>query len=204
MKPLIPVLTLSSLTNIEELANLLSSHGLSCIEITLRTPEALSAIKQLSQHPDLEVWAGSVRTPEQAQQALESGASRLVSPGYTPGLLAEVIALNACWLPGVQTISEVMQLAEHGFVQQKFFPAQAAGGLPWLKAIQGPIPEVSFCPSGGIDMLDVGHFLHQSNVFALALSKLVPSDCLSEDKLAALDKKLGMRLHHLREIEHEL
>lgn len=204
MKPLVPVLTLTSLKLLPELAELLLAHRLNIVEVTLRTDLGLQAIQEFCRHPGLEVWAGSVRTPAQAQQALDAGATRLVSPGYTPALLQEVLTLGASWLPGVQTVSEAMQLQDNGFVEQKFFPAQAAGGLPWLKAVAAPLPELRFCPSGGIDMLDVRHFLHQENVFALALSKLVPSDILSAIDLQTLDQKLCMRLMHIRELEHEV
>lgn len=203
MKPLIPVLTLECLERLDDLAELLLKHRLLCVEVTLRNRQGLTAIREFTQHPGLEVWAGSVCTPEQAEQALKAGAVKLVSPGSPLYLQQEITRLQADWLPGVQTASEVMALLERGYVQQKFFPAMAAGDLSWLQAMSGPLAEVSFCPTGGIDMLEVGHFLAQKNVFALGLSRLVPSEPLSHTDIHTLDAKLALRLGHLRELEHE-
>ena len=136
--PVIPVLTIDRIEDAVPLAQALVKGGLPVLEVTLRTPSALEAIKAIAQSvPDALIGAGTIRTPEHARQACDHGARFLVSPGTTPALISCFAHLDCPVLPGCSTISEAMELAEAGFQCLKFFPAEAAGGIPYLKSLSG-------------------------------------------------------------------
>jgi 2-dehydro-3-deoxyphosphogluconate aldolase / (4S)-4-hydroxy-2-oxoglutarate aldolase len=149
--PVMPVVTILDLRKAVPLARALVEGGVRAIEVTLRTPDALEAIRLIATEvPDAVVGAGTIIEPRQIEQALEAGASFLVSPGVTEALVGEAVLSNAPLLPGAATASEVMYLLEAGFAFQKFFPAAAAGGVPALASFAAPLPQVRFCPTGGI------------------------------------------------------
>lgn len=147
--PVIPVVVLDHAANAVPLATALLAGGVDTMEITLRTPGALEAITAVAGNvPDMAVGAGTIIRPEQARKAVDAGAAFLVSPGCGPRLLAAMLEQEIPILPGAVTASEALTLLEHGVTEMKFFPAAAAGGVPALRALAGPLPDITFCPTG--------------------------------------------------------
>lgn len=178
--PVMPVVTILDPLNAVPLARALVAGGVRAIEVTLRTPAALEAIRlMVAEVPDAVVGAGTIVEPRQINEALEAGASFLVSPGVTEALVAEAVLSNAPLLPGAATASEVMYLLEAGFAFQKFFPAVAAGGVAALAALAGPLPQVQFCPTGGISAKDAPDYLRLKNVLCVGGSWLAPVDAVA-------------------------
>ncbi|TAJ35857.1 MAG: bifunctional 4-hydroxy-2-oxoglutarate aldolase/2-dehydro-3-deoxy-phosphogluconate aldolase, partial [Reyranella sp.] len=151
LAPVIPVLTIESRESAVPLARALLKGGLPVLEITLRTGVALEALRAIvAEVPDAVVGAGTVLNPAQLAEVQRAGARFVVSPGCTSTLAAEARRTGMPFLPGVQTVSEAMALAEQGFQLLKFFPADIAGGVGWLKAVSAPLAGLRFCPTGGI------------------------------------------------------
>ena len=174
-----PVMVIQNLDDAVPLAKALVAGGIRVLEITLRTAVAMEAIKLISQEvPDAIVGAGTILTPEQLQAAEDAGAVFAISPGLTPTLLAAAVKGNIALIPGIATLSELMQGMEYGLDHFKFFPAEAAGGIPMLKAIAGPIPQVTFCPTGGISPDNYQAYLQLSNVACVGGSWLAPLDAV--------------------------
>jgi 2-dehydro-3-deoxyphosphogluconate aldolase/(4S)-4-hydroxy-2-oxoglutarate aldolase len=177
--PVMPVMVIQNLDDAVPLAKALVAGGIRVLEITLRTAVALEAIKLIRQEvPDAIVGAGTIINPEQLQAAEEAGAMFAISPGLTPALLAAAKKGNIALIPGIATLSELMQGIEYGLDHFKFFPAEAAGGIPMLKAIAGPIPQVTFCPTGGISPDNYQAYLQLSNVACVGGSWLAPADAV--------------------------
>lgn len=164
LAPVIPVLVVRDADHAKPLAEALVAGGLPALEVTLRTPSALEVIRRMSEVEGAVVGAGTVLTPNDAQMAHDAGATFAVAPGATPTLIQACEAEGLPLLPGAATPSEVMALLERGYEMQKFFPAQAAGGVPMLKSIGGPLPSVSFCPTGGVTPENLPSFLALPNV----------------------------------------
>jgi 2-dehydro-3-deoxyphosphogluconate aldolase/(4S)-4-hydroxy-2-oxoglutarate aldolase len=149
------------------------------LEITLRTPASLQALKAIAGEVEhAVVGAGTVLTPAQYEAAARAGARFVVSPGATPALLEAAAASSVPFLPAAATASEVMRLLEHGHQCQKFFPAEPAGGIPCLRALAAPLPEAGFCPTGGIDLARAPGYLALSNVLCVGGSWLAPRDAV--------------------------
>ena len=177
--PVMPVMVIQNLEYAVPLAKALVAGGIRVLEITLRTPIALEAIKLISQEVEgAIVGAGTILTPEQLQAAEDAGAVFAISPGLTSTLLAAAKQGNIALIPGIATLSELMQGMEYGLDCFKFFPAEAAGGVPMLKAIAGPIPQVTFCPTGGISPDNYQSYLQLSNVACVGGSWLAPADAV--------------------------
>jgi 2-dehydro-3-deoxyphosphogluconate aldolase/(4S)-4-hydroxy-2-oxoglutarate aldolase len=175
LAPVIPVLTIDRLADAVPLARALVKGGLPVLEITLRTPVAIEALKEIvAALPEAVVVAGTVLEETQLEQARAAGARFGVSPGCTPGLAAAVKKEGMPFLPGVQTVSEAMALAEQGFRFLKFFPADAAGGVTWLKAVGAPLAGVQFCPTGGINPENASAYLALPNVICVGGSWVAP------------------------------
>lgn len=172
---ILPIVTVDSVEEALAVARALLDGGLPAIELTLRTPAALPALAALKRElPGVSVGAGTVLDARQLAQAQAAGADFIVTPGTTPALRD---ALAACSLPvvaGVATPSEALVLREHGFRVAKLFPAAAVGGLAMLKALQGPLPDMLFCPTGGIGEQDAADYLAQPNVACIGGSWMVP------------------------------
>ena len=153
LAPVIPVLTVASVEDGLAQAKALIAGGLYAIEVTLRTPSALEAIKAIAKNvPKAVVGAGTIVSPDQISQAVAAGAKFLVSPG-APAALAKAAAQSPVpFLPGCATASEAMALRELGFRALKLFPAEAAGGTKLLASLAAPLPDLRFCPTGGIDL----------------------------------------------------
>jgi len=189
LAPVIPVVVLDDAERAVPLARALLAGGLPAIEITLRTPCALDAIGRIAAEvPDAVVGAGTVRTPADVTAAVRAGARFLVSPGVTPALLDAMLDSGLPFLPGAGTVSEVMALAERGLREQKFFPAEAAGGVPYLKALASPIPEVRFCPTGGIRPANAPEYLALPNVGCVGGTWLTPADALASGDYDRIEK----------------
>ncbi len=182
MAPVIPVLTIDDATHAAALARALVAGGLPVLEVTLRTPAALDAIRAMARVPGAWVGAGTVIIPDDAAAACNAGARFAVSPGATDRLLDACEGIDLPLLPGAATASEAMRLAERGYSAQKFFPAEPSGGVSALKAMGAPLPQIRFCPTGGITMQNAPDYLGLANVACVGGSWVAPSDAI-----AALD-----------------
>ena len=177
--PVIPVVVLHDTDHAVPVARALVEGGLPVIELTLRTPQALDCIEQIATHvPEILVGAGTIVGPGQAKEARDAGAQFLVSPGTTDMLLAAMQASGLPHLPGASTVSEVMRLLEAGYTELKLFPAEAAGGAAFLKSIAAPLPQVRFCPTGGITAANASSYLSLPNVGCVGGSWLTPADAV--------------------------
>ncbi|MFI6561132.1 bifunctional 4-hydroxy-2-oxoglutarate aldolase/2-dehydro-3-deoxy-phosphogluconate aldolase [Streptomyces sp. NPDC050534] len=180
LAPVIPVVVLDDVADAVPLARALVAGGLPAIEVTLRTPAALGAIRAIAgEVPDALVGAGTVLTPEQVRDSVNAGARFLVSPGWTDLLLDAMQASGVSYLPGVSTTSEVVTLLERGVQEMKFFPAEAAGGAPYLKSLAGPLPQARFCPTGGIGAANALDYLQLPNVACVGGTWMIPADAIA-------------------------
>jgi 2-dehydro-3-deoxyphosphogluconate aldolase/(4S)-4-hydroxy-2-oxoglutarate aldolase len=176
----VPVLEVESVAAGVALARALVAGGLSVLEITLRTPAALEVIRAIGREiEDAVVGAGTVLDPEQYRAAERAGARFVVSPGMTRSLLEHAEASETPFLPGALTSSEVMALLERGYSCMKFFPAEPAGGIAYLRALAAPLPEARFCPTGGIDAESAPHYLALPNVLCVGGSWVAPGDAVA-------------------------
>ncbi|NWG26646.1 MAG: bifunctional 4-hydroxy-2-oxoglutarate aldolase/2-dehydro-3-deoxy-phosphogluconate aldolase [Pseudorhodoplanes sp.] len=178
--PVIPVLTIERVRDAVPLARALAAGGLAVIEVTLRTDAALDAMRAIaSELPDVVVGAGTVVKDADIEAAIAAGASYLVSPG-TPERLADALArASVPVIPGCATVGEAMALAARGFAVLKFFPAEASGGVAWLKSIAGPLSALRFCPTGGIDMTNAAAYLALPNVVSIGGSWVAPKEAVA-------------------------
>jgi len=179
---ILPVITVHSVEQGLRLAEALLEGGLTTLEMTLRTPAALDALAALKrQWPEIVIGAGTVLAAEQIQPAIDAGADFLVTPG-TPPALAEALA-NApiAAVPGGATASELMALMAHGFKVCKLFPATAVGGLAMLKGLAGPLPELTLCPTGGINETTAAEYLAQPNVACIGGSWMLRQEWLDAE-----------------------
>ena len=175
MGPVIPVMVIDDLNDAIPLARALVLGGVRVLEITLRTPIALEAIRHIADAVEgVVVGAGTVLNPRQLDEARAAGAAFAISPGLTPSLLKSAADDPIPLIPGVATLSEIMQGLDAGLNEFKFFPAAAAGGIPMLKAFEGPLPGVTFCPTGGISPENYRTYLSLSNVACVGGSWLAP------------------------------
>ncbi|MFC9956276.1 bifunctional 4-hydroxy-2-oxoglutarate aldolase/2-dehydro-3-deoxy-phosphogluconate aldolase [Streptomyces nigra] len=180
LAPVVPVVVVDDPSDAVPLARALVAGGLRAIEVTLRTPGALDAIRAIADAvPEAVVGAGTVLTPEQVTRSVEAGARFLVSPGWTDSLLDAMRASGVPYLPGVSTASEVLALLERGVRELKFFPAEAAGGTAYLRSLYGPLPQVRFCPTGGIGPGSAPDYLALPNVACVGGSWMLPADAVA-------------------------
>ena len=195
----IPVLVVESVSDAAPLARALKAGGLRVLELTLRTPAALDAMKAMQDaEPELIIGMGTVRTPQQAEASRKDGAAFLVSPGLSPKLTGAMLDTGLTCLPGVATSGEAMSAIEAGFEALKFFPAEQAGGLPYLKSIAGPLPDIRFCPTGGISRERAPDYLAQKNVACVGGSWIATAaqikagewDAITENAAAATAMKV--------------
>jgi 2-dehydro-3-deoxyphosphogluconate aldolase/(4S)-4-hydroxy-2-oxoglutarate aldolase len=175
LAPVIPVLVIDDAASAADLARALVKGGLPALEVTLRTPAALEAIRAMADVEGGVVGAGTLLTPADVKAAKAAGAKFGVSPGATPRLLDACAEADLPLLPGAATATEVMTLLELGYSVQKFFPAEASGGAPALKSIGGPIPQVRFCPTGGISLKNARDYLTLPNVMCVGGSWVAPA-----------------------------
>jgi len=192
------VVVVDDLAQAVPVARALVAGGLPVIELTLRTPAALDAIRAIADEvPEILVGAGTVLTPGQAKEACDAGAQFLVSPGATASLLAGMADTGLPSLPGTATVSEVLAVLEAGWTEMKFFPAEASGGTAFLSSVASPVPAARFCPTGGITAATAASYLALPNVGCVGGSWLTPKDALASgdwarvERLAAAAATLG-------------
>lgn len=195
----IPVVAIDDLDTAVPLAECLLASGLHCIEVTLRTPAALDAIARIAASvPGMVVGAGSLRDIAHAADVKAAGAKFAVSPGATDALLDAAEYADLPMVPGAATASEMMHLYQRGYQLQKFFPAELAGGAPYLKAVGAPLPEVRFVPTGGVTPDNANDYLALPNVAAVGGSWIAPKALLQGHdfnaigRIAADAARLGM------------
>ncbi|MFE9117983.1 bifunctional 4-hydroxy-2-oxoglutarate aldolase/2-dehydro-3-deoxy-phosphogluconate aldolase [Streptomyces sp. NPDC007172] len=181
LAPVVPVVVIDDAADAVPLARALVAGGLPAIEVTLRTPAALDAIRAIAaEAPDAVVGAGTVISRAGVAKAVGAGARFLVSPGWTPALLDAMQGSGVPFLPGVSTASEVVALLEQGVREMKFFPAEAAGGTAYLKSLAGPLPQARFCPTGGISLASAPSYLALPNVGCVGGTWMLPPDAIAE------------------------
>ncbi|MEE1842540.1 MULTISPECIES: bifunctional 4-hydroxy-2-oxoglutarate aldolase/2-dehydro-3-deoxy-phosphogluconate aldolase [unclassified Streptomyces] len=192
LAPVVPVVVLEDAADAVPLARALVAGGLPAIEVTLRTAAALDAIAAIAAEvPDAVVGAGTVISVRNVDDTVAAGARFLVSPGWTDSLLEAMKASGVPFLPGVSTTSEVVALLERGVTEMKFFPAEAAGGTSYLKALSAPLPQARFCPTGGISLDSAPSYLALPNVGCVGGSWMVPADAVAAKDWARVERLAG-------------
>ena len=188
--PVIPVIVIDDIAQAVPLANALVRGGLKVLEVTLRTEQGLAAIALIKEQvPEAIVGAGTVISPEDVAASVAAGAEFLVSPGSTGELVDAALAAAVPILPGVATPSEAMALLAKGIKYMKFFPAQAAGGVPMLKSIAGPLPQLKFCPTGGITEANAPEFLALPNVLCVGGTWMLDKNQIAAKDWSAIEGK---------------
>jgi 2-dehydro-3-deoxyphosphogluconate aldolase/(4S)-4-hydroxy-2-oxoglutarate aldolase len=188
--PVIPVIVINDMDDAVPLAQALVNGGLKVLEVTLRTDLGLQAITKIKQTiPEAIVGAGTVITPADVEKSVAAGAEFLVSPGCTGSLIDAALENSVPLLPGVATPSEAMKLLERGIAHMKFFPAQAAGGIPMLKSIAGPLPQLKFCPTGGITEANAPDFLALANVLCVGGTWMLDKALIEARDWVAIEEK---------------
>jgi 2-dehydro-3-deoxyphosphogluconate aldolase/(4S)-4-hydroxy-2-oxoglutarate aldolase len=178
LAPVIPVIVLDDVAAARPLAEALVAGGLPVLEVTLRTRHALQVIEEMAKIPGAVVGSGTVRSPLQMGHSVDAGCQFMVSPGASPRLLEAAEDHKIPLLPGIGTPTEAMTAAEHGYSFLKFFPAEALGGAAVLKAYASPLPDITFCPTGGITMEKAKTYLALPNVICVGGSWVMPQDAI--------------------------
>ncbi|MCQ0091722.1 bifunctional 4-hydroxy-2-oxoglutarate aldolase/2-dehydro-3-deoxy-phosphogluconate aldolase [Roseovarius sp. M141] len=186
LAPVVPVLVIHDAAHARPLAEALIAGGLPALEVTLRTPAALEAIRAMAGVPGGHVGAGTLITPDDVRAAKAAGAQFGVSPGATGALLDACEAEGLPLLPGAATATEAMALLARGYAMQKFFPAEASGGAPALAAIGGPLPQITFCPTGGVNVDNAAQYLSLPNVICVGGSWIAPRDLVKAEDWGAI------------------
>ena len=181
--PIVPVVVVDKVEDTLNLAKALRDGGISIMEITLRTAEGLKAIELIRKElPDMLVGSGTVCTPQDYRDSVNSGAQFAFSPGITNSLIEEYKNQSIPFIPGIATSSEVMLARENGLTHCKLFPATLVGGVEMLKAFGGPFPDMKFCPTGGVNLKNLNDFLSLSNVLCVGGSWVSSSSLIKEKK----------------------
>ena len=198
---IVPVVVINDSQKALSLATAIQAGGLRVIEVTLRTAEAMESIKKIAKSlPDMLIGAGTVRTIVQVDQAIEAGASFIVSPGFSPEVVTYCIEKNIPVIPGCITPTEIEQAANYGLSVLKFFPAQAAGGVEMLKALASPYGNISFMPTGGININNLEDYLSLKNVIACGGSWMVKDDLLDSENFDKITELTEMAVKKVKEI----
>lgn len=175
LAPVVPVIAIDDVAQAVPMAEALVAGGIPVLEVTLRTPAGLPAIRAIRDAlPEAVVGAGTVLNPGDFEAAVNAGSRFVVTPGLTTGLLNAAADSAVPLIPGIATVSEMMMALDGGLDCLKFFPAEASGGAPALKAFAGPIPHVSFCPTGGVSLHNMGDYLALPSVITVGGSWLTP------------------------------
>jgi len=188
LAPVIPVIVVEELAYARPLAEALVAGGLPALEVTLRTPVALDAIRAMAEVPGGVVGAGTLLTPADVKAAKAAGAKFGVSPGATDRILDACAEWDLPLLPGAATATEIMVLLEKGYTVQKFFPAEQAGGAAYLKSIGAPLPQVKFCPTGGISLKNAMDYLSLGNILCVGGSWVAPKAALAKGDWAEVTR----------------
>ncbi|WP_290685249.1 MULTISPECIES: bifunctional 4-hydroxy-2-oxoglutarate aldolase/2-dehydro-3-deoxy-phosphogluconate aldolase [unclassified Haematobacter] len=185
--PVIPVILIEDAATAVPMAEALVAGGLPVLEVTLRTPAALDAIRAMAKVQGGIVGAGTLLRREDVLRAKDAGATFGVSPGATDSILEACEEAELPLLPGASTASEVMALLERGYTTMKFFPAEPAGGVPFLKSLASPLPAAHFCPTGGITPANLPRYLELPNVVCCGGSWVVPADKVAAGDWAGIE-----------------
>lgn len=188
LAPVVPVLVVDDAGKANDLARALVTGGLPALEVTLRTPAALDAIREMAKVPGGVVGAGTLLTPADVQAAVDAGAKFGVSPGATERLLDAAEEAGLPMLPGAATATEAMCLLERGYTVQKFFPAEASGGAPALKSLASPLPQISFCPTGGVSLDNAPRYLALPNTLCVGGSWVAPTDAVKQGDWSRIEE----------------
>lgn len=186
LAPVVPVLIVEDLAHARPLAEALVAGGLPALEVTLRTPCALDAIRAMADVPGGVVGAGTLLTAADVKAAKKAGARFGVSPGSSPAIIQACQDEGLPLLPGAVTATEIMALLEQGYTVQKFFPAEQSGGAAFLKSIGSPIPQVSFCPTGGVSLKNAPDYLSLKNILCVGGSWVAPKEAMVRGDWAAI------------------
>ena len=186
--PVIPVIVVERAADALPLARALVAGGLRALEVTLRTPAALEAIRAMSEVPDAVVGAGTVLDASQFDAAVAAGARFVVSPGFADEVHAAARATRIAWLPGVATATEIMRARGAGLRRLKFFPAESAGGIGALKGFASVFGDVAFCPTGGVSAANAGQYLALPNVRCVGGSWVAPADAVAAGDWSRIER----------------
>ena len=187
--PVVPVIVVEELDHAVPLAEALVAGGLRALEVTLRTPVALDAIRAMKQVPGAIVGAGTVTNQEELEDAIDAGSEFIVSPGLTDTLARSAIRHEIPFLPGIATAGDIMRGLDLGLTHFKFFPAMAAGGLPALKALAAPFGQCKFCPTGGISLQNAAEWLAFDPVLCVGGSWVAPKGTPDQAKIEAMARE---------------
>jgi len=180
--PIVPVMVINKVEHAVPLAKALVAGGITTLEITLRTEAALESITRIkAEVPEATVGAGTIINIETLNKAIAAGAEFIVSPGTTDAMIDAAIATGVPLLPGIANPSDAMRLLEKGITEMKFFPAEAAGGIPMLKSIGAPIPQITFCPTGGVNQKNVKDYYNLPNVACVGGSWMCASNLVDAE-----------------------
>ncbi|MGD9919491.1 MAG: bifunctional 4-hydroxy-2-oxoglutarate aldolase/2-dehydro-3-deoxy-phosphogluconate aldolase [Paenirhodobacter sp.] len=187
LAPIVPVIVVKDVAHAQPMARALVAGGLPALEVTLRTPCALEAIRAMADVEGGVVGAGTLLTPADVKAAKAAGARFGVSPGLTERLVKACIDEGLALLPGTATATEVMAALDWGYDMVKFFPAETSGGASAIKALGGPLPQVSFCPTGGISLKNARDYLALPNVICAGGSWVAPADKVAAGDWAGIE-----------------
>lgn len=187
LAPVVPVIILDDVSKARPLAEALVAGGLPILEVTLRTPNALKVMEEMAKVTGAIVGSGTVRNSVHMRASVDVGCRFMVSPGASPRLLDAADDVTIPLLPGIGTPTEAMAAAERGYSFLKFFPAEALGGAPVLKAFASPLPDITFCPTGGIDAVKAKTYLSLPNVICVGGSWIMPNDAIESGDFARVE-----------------
>ena len=189
MGPIVPVLVINKVEDALPIAEALLAADVKVLEVTLRTPAALDVISIIAKElPEAIIGSGTVTNRHQLQQSVDAGAKFAISPGLTKDLLQAGNDGNIALIPGISSISELMNASDFGYDHLKFFPAEASGGVNAIKSIGGPFPDIKFCPTGGINLQNVRDYLALPNVICCGGSWLVPNNVVESKNWSEITK----------------
>lgn len=197
--PIIPVLVINKVDEALPIAEALLNAGINVLEVTLRTNAALDSISAIAKEfPNAIIGSGTVTNRDKLQQSYDAGAKFAISPGLTQDLLQAGNESNIALIPGISSISELMDGADHGYDHLKFFPAEASGGVKVLSSINGPFPDIHFCPTGGINLNNVKEYLSLPNVVCCGGSWLVSSEIVDNKNWSEITRLSREVLTHVK------
>lgn len=192
---IVPVAVLHETAWAAPMGAALKEGGLPCVEVTLRTPNALDALRALAVDADLLVGAGTVTRPDHVRAAVDAGARFIVSPGFSRSVVDTCLELDVPVIPGVATATELQMAIEAGLSHVKFFPAETSGGLAALSALSAPFGDVRFMPTGGITADSLRSYLDHKSVAAVGGSWMVSASLLSAGDFARVTELAGQAVH---------
>jgi len=198
MGPIVPVLVIKNVEDALPIAKALLAAGIKVLEVTLRTPAALDVINIIAKElPEACIGAGTVTNREMLQRCEDAGAKFAISPGLTKDLLQAGNEGNIALIPGISSISEMMDGIDYGYDHLKFFPAEASGGVKAIQSIGGPFPDIRFCPTGGINLSNVSNYLALSNVSCCGGSWLVTDEIVKNKDWSKITELAKQALAHV-------